>query len=76
MAYSYNAYTVHGNDDGTIGVFSSWAKATKCALDYCGDNAHEDRTDYSQGGDLDRNWDVRHFDGDMSGASITRWVVR
>ncbi len=73
---AYNAYTVYGNDDGVIGVYSSWAKATECALDYCGDNASEDRTDYSQGGDLDRSWDVRHFDGDMSGASITRWIVQ
>ena len=73
---AYNAYTVHGNDDGTIGVFSSWAKATECALNYCGDNAVEDRTDYSQGEGRDRAWDVRNFEGDMSGANITRWIVR
>ena len=73
---AYNAYTVHGNDDGTIGVFSSWKKATECALNYCGDNAVEDRTDYSQGEGRDRAWDVRNFEGDMSGASITRWIVR
>ena len=73
---AYNAYTVYGNDDGTIGVFSSWAKATECALNYCGDNAVEDRTDYSQGEGRDRAWDVRNFEGDMSGASITRWIVR
>ncbi len=73
---AYNAYTVHGNDDGTIGVFSSWAKATECAMNYCGDNAVEDRTDYSEDREVDRNWDVRNFEGDMSGASITRWIVR
>ena len=72
---AYNAYTVYGNDDGTIGVFSSWAKATECALNYCGDNAVEDRTDYSQGEGRDRAWDIRFFDGDNSGASITRWIV-
>ena len=73
---AYNAYTVHGNDDGTIGVFSSWAKATECAMNYCGDNAYEDRTDYSQGEGRNRAWDVRNFEGDMSGANITRWIVR
>ena len=73
---AYNAYTVHGSEDGTIGVFSSWAKATECALDYCGDNAVEDRTDYSMGDDRDRNWDIRFFEGDMAGATITRWIVQ
>jgi len=73
---AYNAYTVYGNDDGTIGVFSSWAKATECAMNYCGDNAYEDRTDYSQGEGRNRAWDVRNFEGDMSGANITRWIVR
>ena len=73
---AYNSYIVHGNDDGVIGVYSSWVKATECALNYCGDNAVEDRTDYSQGEGRDRAWDVRNFEGDMSGASITRWIVR
>lgn len=71
-----NVYTVFGNDDGVIGVYGSWAKATVAALDYCGDNAVEDRTDYSQGEDRDRLWDIRFFDGDSSGASITRWYVQ
>ena len=73
---AYNAYTVYGNDDGVIGVYSSWAKATAAALNYCGDNAYEDRTDYSQYGDVDRSWDVRNFEGDMSSAHITRWIVQ
>ena len=70
-----NVYTVYGNDDGVIGVYGSWAKATVAAKAYCGDNAVEDRTDYSMGDDKDRRWDTRFFDGDMSGASITRWFV-
>ena len=73
---AYNSYIVHGNDDGVIGVYSSWAKATECAMEYCGDNAVEDTTDYSMGDDRDRNWDTRFFDGDPTGANITRWVVR
>lgn len=70
-----NVYTVYGNDDGVIGVYGSWKKATVAAMDYCGDNAVEDRTDYSMGDDKDRRWDTRFFDGDMSGASISRWFV-
>ena len=73
---AYNSYIVHGNDDGVIGVYSSWAKATERAMEYCGVNAVEDRTDYSMGDDRDRNWDTRFFDGDLTGANITRWVVR
>jgi hypothetical protein len=73
---AYNSYIVHGNDDGVIGVYSSWAKATERAMEYCGENAVEDRTDYSRGDDRDRNWDTRFFDGDLTGANITRWVVR
>jgi hypothetical protein len=74
---AYNSYIVHGNDDGVIGVYSSWAKATECAMEYCGENAVEDTTDYSRGAyETDRNWDVRNFDGDLTGANITRWVVR
>jgi hypothetical protein len=33
---AYNAYVVHGSKDGTIGVYTSWAKATERALNYCG----------------------------------------
>lgn len=73
---AYNAYTVYGDQDGVIGVYSSWAKATEAALDYCGANAYEDHTDYSQGSDLDRSWDVRHFEGDLAGAHINRWIVQ
>ena len=73
---AYNSYIVHGNDDGVIGVYSSWAKATECAMEYCGDNAVEDTTDYSMGDAKDRAWDIRFFDGDSSGASITRWIVQ
>ena len=73
---AYNSYIVHGNDDGVIGVYSSWAKATERAMEYCGENAVEDTTDYSMGDDRDRNWDTRFFDGDLTGANITRWVVR
>ena len=73
---AYNSYIVHGNDDGVIGVYSSWAKATECAMEYCGENAVEDTTDYSRGDDRDRNWDTRFFDGDHTGANITRWAVR
>ena len=46
---AYNSYIVHGNDDGVIGVYSSWAKATECAMEYCGENAVEDTADYSRG---------------------------
>jgi hypothetical protein len=45
-------------------------------MEYCGENAVEDTTDYSMGDDRDRNWDTRFFDGDHTGANITRWVVR
>lgn len=31
-----NVYTVYGDQDGVIGVYGSWAKATVAALDYCG----------------------------------------
>ena len=69
-------YTVHGQDDGTVGIFSSWKKATECAIFYCGDNAKEDTTDYDPSSDNDRGWDVRFFDGDQSSATITRWCVQ
>ena len=69
-------YTVHGQDDGTIGIFSSWKKATDAAIWYCGPNAKEDTTVYSPADDNDRAWDVRFFDGDQSSATITRWWVR
>ena len=70
---AYNAYVVHGSKDGTIGVYTSQAKATECALNYCGDGAAEEHTDFSE---KDRNWDVRFFGGDTASAEIIRFLAQ
>jgi hypothetical protein len=68
-------YTVYGQDDGVIGIFSSWSKATDSAKWYCGNNTVEDTTKYGDD-EPDRNWDIRNFSGDNSSAHIQRWHVQ
>ena len=68
-------YTVYGQEDGVIGIFSSWSKATDAAKWYCGNNTVEDTRQY--GDDKpDRSWDIRNFDGDNSSAHIHRCHVQ